>query len=392
MGVHSKWGMSGQGIIFACPGSVNMNEYSVDSSNVQSEKGTAVHEMSEFSFSFGIPLKDLMGTKFNGVKVTKPMVDAAQEYIDVLDKFASIPTVLSKIEVKVGISSIDPKRLWGTGDYIGIDETMRNLYVGDYKNGYGIVEVYSDQFIYAVQSVKKGNVQCIGYALGVLDTYNLWDKMDHVVIFIVQPNKPHKDGIVRSHTYTITEMHEWKELYRATHELSLRPDAPRRAGSNCKYCGARGFCSTRITHTMETMKLNSDFAHCTPDQLIGIYQDADVMIKAIEGVKTKVEQLARQGHAVPNYKLVKGIARGVCEDEDGFIAEVIERGLDPALLYNKPKIKGKTVVKAIVGKVLADKYYAVPDVGLTLVPNSDPRVTYRADNIPDATGIFSSIN
>ena len=390
MGAHSSWGMSGQGRIIACPDSVNMGSYGEDETNRQAELGTAVHDMSEFAFRLGIFAVDLVGIKFNGFKANKSMADSAQEYLDILNKFRAIPTVQSFVEEKVCISSIDPKRLWGTSDYYGIDLTNRTLYVGDYKNGYGYVEVDGDQYVFAWDDVIKGCAQIIGYALGVLDTFNLWDKVDHVVTFIIQPNKPHIDGIVRSNTYDMVQMKRWWHVFKDSHELSLQPGKHRKAGPHCKYCRARGFCSTRIADTMKKLQLDTDFAHCKPEQLIALYPDVDVMIKSLEGIKKRVEKLARQGSKVPNHKLVKGIARAVMLDEDAFIEAAIAKGVNVDELYNK-RLKGKTAVKPLVGKKIADQFYKVPEVGLTLVTDKDPRVAYRPDAVPDATGKFGSI-
>jgi hypothetical protein len=389
MAAHSAHGMSAQGRIMSCPDSVNMGSYGEDESSSASEKGTAVHEMIEFAFSFGLQALDLKGMYFNKYKVNGPMMDAAQECLDVLYKFSSIKTVTSHIEKRVVLSSIDKDLLWGTSDYIGVDLVNRVLYVGDYKNGFVWVEVNGKQEIYGMDSL-NGNAQLAGYSIGALDTFELWDKVDHVVTFIVQPNKDHVDGTVRSETYNMSEIRSWHEAYSYTHSLAKVKNAPRKSGKHCKYCKARGFCGTRITDQMNLLKLDSSIELASPEHLIAIFEDADVMIKSIEAIKDRVQFLARSGLKIPGHKLVKGIARAIIEDEQGFIDEALKNGANEDDLYNK-KLKGKTAIKPFVGNELAHKYYKTPTVGLTLVGTSDTRVAQRPDKLTNAVGVFGSV-
>lgn len=389
MAAHSSHGMSGQSRIIACPGSIGMSEGTPNDSNPAAELGTAVHEVGEFALQLGVPAKELVGISFNDHKCTDEMAEGAQVYCDAVNAIRTIPGVQLILEGKVCISSIDPERLWGTGDCLVIDRGSRILYVGDYKNGYGIVEVDGIQEVYNSCEI-QGNAQCVGYGLGALDTHNLWEHIDHVVTFIVQPNIDHVDGSVRHQTYDMEDMRKWHEVYAYTHALSLQPNAPRNPGKHCKYCKAKGFCSARMTHQMRLLGLDGSLYKCTDEQLLAIYKDSSVMIKTIEAVRQQVIIRARRGMRIPGEKLVNGIARGKCADPDALIADAIELGHTKLELHNL-KLKGKTEIKKVIGKALADKHFVVPDAGLTLVPMSNPRSAVMADGKPSATGVFQPI-
>lgn len=392
MGAHSRWGMSGQSRIITCPGSVKMCNGIVEPTNEQAEIGTCVHEASEFAYRTESRVEHLTGFKFNNIKLTQEMADDGQLYVDTINKFKSIPGINIRIESKVCISSIDPERLWGTGDFIAIDLANRTLYIGDYKNGYVGVDVDGAQTVFAYDNQPvEGNAQLMGYALGALDTYGLWDLVDNVLMFIVQPNKDHIKGPVRSRNFTIGQLKEWHKVYNLSHNLSLSDNPPRSAGPQCKYCPAKGFCSTRLKHQLELLMLDDSIAHCTPDQLLNIYKESDVIIKTVEAVKEQVVTLARKGHKVDGFKLVKGIARAKCTNEDEFVKRAVEKGYSKSDLY-RLKLKGKTDVKGVVGKDLANEFFINPPISLTLVPDNNPRVAYRADMKPDAKGIFGDIN
>lgn len=391
---HSSHGFSGQSRIIACPGSIRMQEGMPNSTNDQAEKGTAVHECAEASILWGVDCKDFIGHTFNDWKITQDMAEAGQVYVDYVRQIVTQrPTAEVLIEKRVCLSSIDAERLWGTSDVIVIDRDNRTLIIGDYKNGYGIVEVDGIQSIGVTGDHISGNAQMVGYALATLDTYDLWQQIDHVVTFVAQPNVDHKDGKVRYTSYTTQSLlapDGWYEVYRLSHAESLKQDSIRVAGPHCKYCKARGFCGTRITSMIQQLQLDQSIHTCSVDQLIGILDEIDTFKYTLDAVKDRVTQLARQGEKIPGKKLVRGIARAKCTDEESLVSEAIDAGADESELYTR-KLKGKTAIKKIVGKEIADKYFVTPDAGLTLVPRWDKRTAVMADQRPDAKGIFTGV-
>lgn len=390
MAAHSNRGMSGQSIIMACPGSVEQSDGIEEEEHPLAKMGSAVHDMGEFAFHLGVDAIDLVGMKFRQVKATKAMSESAQVYIDQLRKLAKPVTVKPMVEKRVWLSSIDKERLWGTGDFIGIDLINRTLYIADYKNGYVSVEINKEQYVHALGKTIKGNAQCVGYGLGALDTYYLWDKVDRVITTIIQPNKPHVDGPIRTVTYTIDEMRMWQDAYRKSHEMSIKPGAPRIAGNWCKYCKGRATCSVRLVDMMDKLKLNTSYAHANPDQLIAIFNEADMMISTLKAIKQEVQELARKGYKVPDHKLVKAWKRAVVNDEDLLVNEALEKGKTKEELYNL-SLKSKTDIVGILGRNFADKHFKTPDAGLKLVSLSEPGTALRPDKSNDATGIFSKV-
>jgi|TARA_R110000744_G_scaffold47524_4_gene104590 hypothetical protein len=361
-----------------------------NTSNPASNLGTAVHEGGEFALHMGVSCHDLIGMQFNKIEFNEDMATAAQMHVDLVRLIMSeCPNAKLIIEGKVCLSSIDPELLWGTADIIIIDGDT--LYVIDYKNGYGLVEVDSDQYAHATDSSISGNAQCAGYALAAMDTHKLWGTVTKVVTGIVQPNKEHVDGLIRFKNYTIPELQEWWKVYAAAHSVAIKDDAPTNAGEHCKYCLAKGHCMTRITHMMTILKFDTAISHCDADQLIGVYNQISVIRSTLDAVEERVVKLARQGKRINGRKLVRSITRAKCIDELGLIDDAVESGIDKSKLYNI-KLKGKTDVKKIVGKELANKYYITPDAGYSLVALNDKRPAIMADNKPTAVGKFGSVN
>ena len=360
-----------------------------NTTNDAAELGTAVHECSEFALTWGVDCSELVGLSFNGIKITEGMAYAGQQYVTYVNKILEQrPNAKLLIEKRVALSSIDAGNLWGTSDCIIIDGDT--LIVGDYKNGYGVVEVNGPQYVYAHGVEINGNAQAIGYALSALDTYELWDKIKHVVIFIAQPNVEHIDGVVRYKVIDMDFMRQWWKIYQDTHALSVRDDAPTNAGAWCKYCSARGFCATRIKYQMQLLSLDKSITECDAEQLASIFYEIDVIKYTLDAVQDQVVKLARAGKKIPGKKLVKGIVRATCTDENALINEALNAGVDEDDLYNK-RIKGKTAMVKLVGKDIANKYYKTPDAGLTLVNMSDKRPAVMADQRPDARGVFDKV-
>jgi len=390
MAAHSAHGYSGQSRIIACPGSAAMQEGFANTSNPQSELGTAVHEATEFALNMGIKCEDVIGMTFNGIVIKENDAHAGDVYVNYVNEIMRIyPDAELIIEGKVYMHSIDAKLLWGTSDCIVIVRSQRLLIVGDYKNGYGIVEVEDEQMVFGSNSI-RGNAQTVGYGLATMDTYNLHGQIDWLTTFIAQPNVDHIDGPVRVRTYTVDELKSWHDVYRYTHSLALEGVKHRQAGKHCKYCRARGHCTTRLTYILQLLQIDQAIATCDAEQLIAIYNEIDVITYTLEAVKEQVIKLARKGHKIPGRKLVKGIVRASCSDEDGLVKEAVESGINREKLFNM-KLKGKTDIKTIIGKNLADKYYVTPEAGYTLVGLSDKRPAVMADSKPSAAGVFSSV-
>jgi hypothetical protein len=389
MAAHSSYGFSGQSRIIACAGSVNMQKGLPNTSNPASELGTAVHEVGEFALHMGVSCHDLIGLTFNGVEVNEDMAFAGQMHVNyVRGILKERPNAKLYIEGKLYLSSIDINQLWGTGDIIIVDGST--LFVIDYKNGYGLVEVDDPQYVQASNAYINGNAQLVGYALAAMDTHKLWDTVTTIITGIVQPNKDHIDGFIRTKTYSVPELQVWWKVYADSHALATSPNAPRNAGPHCKYCRAKGHCSTRINHVLNQLKLDTSIAECNADQILGIYNEIDVIRKTLEAVEDRMVQIARTGKRIPGRKLVKSIVRTKLTSEADLVKAAVDAGIEKDKLYNK-KIKGKTDIKKVVGKTIADEFYKAPEAGYTLVGLNDKRPAVMADNKVSAAGVFGRV-
>ena len=378
--VHSRWGASGFSRIAACRGSLRQSRYCENSTNPAAELGTSAHELGEYCLGLGFNAFDCLGLTFNGNEVDAAMADAVQLYVAFIRNIGSNPM----IETRVTISSISPE-IFGTSDCIFI--IGDTLHVYDYKHGYGVVEI-------------ENNYQAVFYALGALDTFQLWGKIKNIRTGIIQPRADHVDGNIRTKDYTIDEMHQWLNHFKEIVNSASNPDAPLNAGEHCTYCLASGDCRPRIERTMKLAFGEKPFDKLNEDEIVIMLKEIGAIKRNLSKIEMRALELARNGKKIEGYKLVNTISRAVCEDEKGFIEAVIEDGVPSEKMFQQ-KLISMTNAKKIVKPSIVNQYYIKPPASTTLVKHSDKRAAIAvrsqvgfkavAPVLPDATNKFKPV-
>ncbi len=237
--IHSLYGGSGVHRFWECAGCINLikvararKDYDPTSSKYALE-GTTAHLLGEQCLITDENAEEYIGEsdevedKF--ITVSRNMAEAVQVYLDSVryefSKFGTNKAFL-EIEKEFSLKNIDPEA-FGTNDAC-LHIPFHKLIVWDYKHGKGvIVEV-------------KFNKQLLFYALGALKGK---EDVEEVELVIAQPRIPHKNGKIRSITYSVDKLKlfeiELKEKIKAT----KNPKALRKGGDWCKFCDAYRICS-----------------------------------------------------------------------------------------------------------------------------------------------------
>lgn len=374
MGAHSKFGGSIIEVISHCPGYVNAVKDFPDESTEAAEKGTAYHECAEYCERLGFDAADVKGEVFNGFECDDYMVEAVQIYLNHTRSLKVKHTDFKKwVEGQVTLSSIADD-VFGTADYALFAPSDRTLYISDLKGGFVHVDVEGLQTPY--------------YAIGFLDTYNLWFTVDKVVCTIVQPRTPHAEGDVRTREYNIAEMQQFRDRIVEAVRKARDVNAERIPGPWCKYCKAAALCRKRMERTVFLSTLIGTKADLTNDELAEIMAEIPTIKKNLETLSDYANTLARGGSSFKGFKLVKPILRAKVKDEQKFIAAVKESkpNFDVRELYNPGRMKGKTVLRKELGNMV-DDHFDTPEGNAELVPLSNPRAAVNND----ASGIFAPI-
>lgn len=217
-----------------CPGSVAATAVlPVKPGNKYAAEGTAAHSLLEICLRLDQDPEEFIGLEVEeGWRVTEEMAAAVGAAMDwVRETMAANPSLRLHTELRV-----KPGPLIGlhNGEYEGTLDIMledgRLCIVADYKHGSGVyVEV-------------KNNTQLMSYAGGARERNgNAFFKYQMVII---QPRNYSNNGrMVRSWNMTEGELVHWlMHTVKPSAHAALAPNAPRKAGAWCKWCGAGGSC------------------------------------------------------------------------------------------------------------------------------------------------------
>lgn len=231
---HAILGPSGSSRWIACPGSVAAaSAMPSKPAGKWAMEGTAAHSLLEMCLRLDQDPEEFIGHEIEeGFIVTEEMAAAVGAAVDwVRETMAANPSLRLHIEIRVSIGpliGLHNNECDGTADIIL--EDGRLCIVADYKHGAGIyVEV-------------KDNPQLKLYAAGARNRNGkAFFKYEYVVI---QPRNYASNGrMVRTAHTTETELVDWlQKTVRPSAHAALKPDAPRKAGTHCRWCPAAGSC------------------------------------------------------------------------------------------------------------------------------------------------------
>lgn len=237
----------------------------------------------------------------DGTVLVESMIQSAEVFAGLIQRRHAAATVRPVPGMNVGIES----RLngysahrFGTPDHWLYDANAGTLYVDDFKHGFGIVEVFECW-------------QLIDYAGMLAQQLKLADTV-RVVLTIVQPRAPHRQGPIREWRTTVGALRSYWHALDMAAEEATSPTPQIRPNPGCVHCEARhecpalqqdGYRSAQISQEAEAVQLSPaalgvELAHLT---------DAAERLKArISGLQAHAESLLRSGERVPNWRMSPG--------------------------------------------------------------------------------------
>ena len=369
--LHSIYSFSGSNRWLNCPAAVQLSKGEPNPTNPAAELGTAAHELGEFCIKYGVDTHSCIGMTFNKHVVDVDMAEAVNIYVGHINQLTIKTGVKPLVEQRVVMTSLGRNDVYGTSDIVLVYTIGRKVYIVDYKNGRGVVNVVN-------------NSQLICYAIATLDMFTLWSQVDEVITTIVQPNVIHNDGVIRSHSYTITELSTWQQRIKEAITNSENPNAKPIAGEWCQWGLASYKCRARMQLTLETAFTDCPIDEVSDSELLAFFSN----IKGVERHLKSIEQFAlrkaQKGSLIKGHKLVKTRPWAVVEDEPGLIAAA---GDNADKLYDK-KLVGITKAKKVLPEDVIAKFYIRPEGHDILVPITDSR---PAVNVGSAQGVFTSV-
>ena len=326
-----------------CPGSVMLaqNITTPSKSSDAADEGTLAHTISELLFrkitrKTKIVLPDIPS------HYDQSMMADCQKYVD---EVLALPGELH-IEVVLDFSKLH-KNLGGTSDLINIERETRTLRVGDLKYGRSPVSAVN-------------NYQLLTYAVGALETFNLYNDIDNVELYIFQPR-----GKNSSWSCAMSTVLEFKQqLVTAAHQTD-DPFAPlHMTDKGCYWCKAKPICpefaKVAKKSAAEDFKLPAPKTKAPSsfpkDKLLEVLDLAKLLSPWCDAVFQQAkDMLAEDEKALPGWGLKPGRSMTSWEDANkamGLVTEALEdlpatlreQVLDACI--TKPKIQDPAKVQA----------------------------------------------
>ena len=391
---HAHWSASATARNWHCPGALTLADLAPpETSSIHADTGTAVHQIAERMIrggerDAGPYLDTVEPVKSRKITIDEELVESAQTYVDYA--WSRIDAAVAEggrfwLEERFRLDDLDPPfEAGGTGDLVIWFPKQQLIEIADLKNGRGVVDA-------------RDNPQLRTYALGAMLSHQDL-AVERIMSTIVQPRAPHKDGRIRSETFSATDLLEWTfdllaamkrsvDARRAYAEVSgdltmdvwaekwLQP-------GKCKFCPAEGFCPAlkRKAQKMVAVfydagdrpKIGNSPADMTPEAVAAVLDEIDLIEDWIKAVRGLAHRLAEAGTPPPNYILVEKIGNRKWAAADEVVIKDLRivADLDDAQIFEEPKLRSVAQIEKVLGakrKKEIENMWLRPVTGTNLV-------------------------
>lgn len=381
---HAKLSPSSAKRWINCPASVFLSRDVPNKTSEYAEAGRLAHSIAELKArkrfmalskrSYNSQMRKLQ----EDPHYTAEMDGYTDLYVETLEQhamsFSAPPFIALETSVPIGLFTGENKAYGtpatGTADCIQIAEDT--LWVTDYKNGAG-VPVSAEE-----------NPQMMTYALGALAMYTIiyGDSIKTIKMTIVQPAlhsvsdwEIARDDLISWGQTTLTPA--------ATKAVSADPGDPC-PGDWCEkaFCPIRNTCRARRDKVLAVEAFGKKLPPLLTDAEVGDALDRGADLVAwYNSLKEYALQACLDGNDIPGYKAVAGRSAREWDDLDKAFADLQQRGVDEAMLWERKPVTAPALEKALGKKIFADTAtdHVVTHPGKpTLVPESDSRPAYNA--------------
>jgi hypothetical protein len=269
------------------------------------EEGTAAHALFQLCGALGVAPAEFEGARlYQDWVVDDEMIVAVQRAFDWLNEWVKKNgSVKNMHEASVSLMLGDYE-MTGTSDYIGT--APKWLLVFDYKHGAG-------QWVPAEENSQLGL-----YILGARHTLQLSPRQKPLGV-IAQPRIDWGgQEVVRTWAPSEADLKQLHERATEAAHVARIPNAPRRAGKHCKWCGVASSCRELAEYSLRTAMVEfediaarpvidpDDPARMTADGIAYVLSNAIVIESWLRAVQAEAARRLLRHAPVPGFKMVEG--------------------------------------------------------------------------------------
>ena len=275
--------------------------------------GTAIHALAEICFQLDSDPINSIGTVVEGITMTQENCEMALEHLKAIwameDELGEGSVTVEKF---LPYQDTNKAKVGGTTDVIGISKDKRKLIIADLKTGRGYVDADNEQLKL--------------YALAALEGEQLYQDIDTIELWIIQPHH----GEVRKHSMTTQELVDWEHyVLTPAIENALNPAFPPvPSDSACQYCNARTICPAQ-SNLAEVVATAPPVEMLTEGQISVLLTKFDMVEGYIKAVREHALKRMESGSVIDGWQLQPKRALRSWTDEKEAYAGLLALGLDP---------------------------------------------------------------
>jgi nucleoside diphosphate kinase len=269
-----------------CAGSLFFKDLPEDPPNEAAKEGTAAGEYLEHLLNENL---EIPTHARNGVMFDDDMKLYAHQVVANVNSLRSSPvTTEHKIDWSTQCG------VWVKGKYDLSFWSKGDLYVDDYKYGWGIVE-------------PEENWQLLAYGIGRMLQLKNIATPSSIVLRIHQPRPHHERGMTREWHLSLNELMAYKDKIEARMLAIVNGENSLVTGPQCRYCPAASLCPSFSRAFYRGVEAVTDFVQdqITQDELSFQLDLVGRIEELVKIKKSSLETLAvdriKRGQLIPNY-------------------------------------------------------------------------------------------
>ena len=272
----------------ACPASARLSSLMPYVEGGDAAKmGTAIHSLAEYCFKGDLDPMKFEGKVYEGILMTEENCEFALQHLKAIwaieDELGKGSVIVEKFLPYQDTSKV---KVGGTTDVIGISKEKRKIIIADLKTGRGYVSEDNDQLRL--------------YALAALEDEHIYQDIDKVELWIIQPHH----GENRKFSMTTQELVDWEHyVLIPAIENALNPAfQPVPSDSACQYCPAKTICPAQA-NIVETVHVSPPVEMLTEEQISVLLTKFDMVEDYIKAVRDHALKRMESGAVIDGWQL-----------------------------------------------------------------------------------------